>query len=282
MDLLTGVEPIRFVQQLASPAMDVVFGVLSGLGSAPFFLVVLPIIYWVGNRRVGYRLLMLFLLGLFLNFWLKEVFHTPRPPADLVRVVAPETTFAFPSGHTQATALFWTYVADEWRHGGLFFLGVLLILLVGLSRMYLGVHYLGDVLGGAAIGITLALVGRRLWVRLSRVVDLESLPLQAAGVLAPFLLLWLYPGVEVQEIVGGMVGLSLGFAVGSEDRYFRRREELLEKVSKVFIGLTVLFLIRAILQEVFPPLPMWRIVTGFLEGLWVTLLAPTLFRWVNG
>lgn len=97
--------------------------------------------------------------GMLLNVVLKNLFVRPRPHFDdSIRVL---TTFSFPSGHTMLAAVFYgalcAFVVSRLRGWMLRAVGVLLavfmIALVGFGRMYLGVHYLSDVLGAMAEGL---------------------------------------------------------------------------------------------------------------------------------
>lgn len=280
MSLLNSIEIIRFFQQFSSPGLDRFFEFISWLGTATFYLAVLPVVFWSGNRKTGFRLMMLFFLGVFINLWLKDVFHTPRPSSDLVRVLAHETTFAFPSGHTQGAALFWAYLADEWRGRGILFIAIPMIILVAISRLYLGAHFLGDVLGGAAIGIVLALVGRRVAIWIGKAVDLDSILLKGVLILAPFALMLLYSGPGIPEMVGGMVGLTLGYLMNNGQGL--QRMGAVDEIVKSFAGLGILVAIRLLLGHFLPSQPNWLVVEGFVQGLWITALAPGLFKWIYG
>ncbi len=96
--------------------------------------------------------------GMILNFWLKGVFQRARPHFDDPLLTS--TSYSFPSGHTMmATVLYGTLTAivfarmHDWRWRFLsIVLALILIALVGFSRIYLGVHYLSDVLGAMAEG----------------------------------------------------------------------------------------------------------------------------------
>ncbi|MCC7265587.1 MAG: phosphatase PAP2 family protein [Candidatus Latescibacteria bacterium] len=113
-------------------------------------------------RRWWYRLLSLVLTmggGLLLNFLLKILFHRHRPHIE--HQLAATTGYSFPSGHVMGSMLFCgamvsTFVlsarARPWKIG---LYGVMLayVLLIALTRLYLGVHYLSDMLGAMAAGI---------------------------------------------------------------------------------------------------------------------------------
>jgi undecaprenyl-diphosphatase len=108
--------------------------------------------------------------GLLLNGLIKRLFERARPSFDDPLLTL--TTFSFPSGHTAGAMLFYgtlsAYVlsrahSSRVRDAALA-LWLLMVIVVGFSRMYLGVHYLSDVLGGATWSLawlTLCLIGVR-------------------------------------------------------------------------------------------------------------------------
>ena len=98
--------------------------------------------------------------GFFLNWWLKQVYDAVRPPvADPLRLAF---EWGFPSGHALAAliayglcgVLLWVHFARPRRRIALALALVALILTIGFSRLYVGDHYLGDVLAGYAVGLS--------------------------------------------------------------------------------------------------------------------------------
>ncbi|HKP39102.1 MAG TPA: phosphatase PAP2 family protein [Pyrinomonadaceae bacterium] len=97
--------------------------------------------------------------GMLLNYLLKLLFVRPRPHFDDPILIL--TTFSFPSGHTLLAVVFYGTLCvfavsrlRVWKlRVPLIFTGLLMIALVGFSRMYLGVHYLSDVLGAIVEGL---------------------------------------------------------------------------------------------------------------------------------
>ncbi|WP_048601733.1 phosphatase PAP2 family protein [Rubeoparvulum massiliense] len=146
---------------------------ISFLGSAKFeisfFLLFTIYVLLIHHQKRPPLLLFLALLGGWLfNAWLKSLFHRTRPS---IMALVEETGYSFPSGHAMVGTAFYGMMAYLlWHHlklqgkpafwvlpsFGLF------IILMGLSRVYLGVHYGSDVLAGFAAGflwILLILLG---------------------------------------------------------------------------------------------------------------------------
>jgi membrane-associated phospholipid phosphatase len=113
---------------------------------------------WDPARLIAFALTMLG--GAALNIVLKHLFHRQRPILENPLVTL--SSFGFPSGHTMGSTLLYgflallaTYSLETWRHRVLAVLAaVTMIAAVGLSRIYLGAHYLTDVLAAMAAGVT--------------------------------------------------------------------------------------------------------------------------------
>jgi diacylglycerol kinase family enzyme/membrane-associated phospholipid phosphatase len=120
------------------------------------------------GRRAALRgLLALALASAVANLPAKLALRRPRPPLDLVPVARHlsrlPVTWSLPSGHSASAAAFATGVALESRRAA----GPVAALAaaVGFSRVYTGVHYPGDVVVGAAIGVAAAVTTTRFWPR---------------------------------------------------------------------------------------------------------------------
>src|SRR5262245_19618357 len=158
---------------IRSPLLNEVAFTFTSVGRAPIVTagVLIAVVYGIVSARPRLALAMLGTPAAFLACSLvKLVVHRPRPAQALIVV---PTSFAYPSGHTAAaTGLFLTLAllaaTGERREGPrrvLIGSGVGIALLVGWSRIYLGVHYFSDVVGGFLLGVaatvTASLVYRR-------------------------------------------------------------------------------------------------------------------------
>jgi undecaprenyl-diphosphatase len=155
-----------FLHGIASPGMDAFMNGLTDLGSTlviiPVFLVVAAWLVW--RRRFGALLFLVVVsLGaLALNGTMKVVFQRPRPSLPWAAVLP---DYSFPSGHTMNALVFYVALAlIAWsiagRRVGLFALAIAALVAfgVGVSRIYLGYHYLTDVVGGILAGLAWLLV----------------------------------------------------------------------------------------------------------------------------
>lgn len=188
-------DPIVFVDQSvatwfqvhATPGSTRVMMAISFLGSGVWIttVAVLAAIYLLW-QRVWDELLLLFLVsgcGSVLNVLIKSLFHRARPAFE--NPIQTLDTYSFPSGHTMAATLFYGLMAvfavihlRDWRARVLaVLLAVAMILLIGVSRMALVVHYFSDVLAAIAAGVVWlafcvtavdTLRRRRVWLAASR------------------------------------------------------------------------------------------------------------------
>jgi glycerophosphoryl diester phosphodiesterase len=143
---------ISWVLPLRSAANTQIFTALSALGYTPFFLVLLPLGYWLWDKAMFTRVA--FLIGLvgLSNTFLKELFMDPRPDLALALDGKVGDSFGFPSGHAQIAVAMWFYLASQINRAWAWGLAALIAAGVCFSRLYLGVHDVEDVLGGAALG----------------------------------------------------------------------------------------------------------------------------------
>ena len=124
------------------------------LGNELFFLLIMPALYWSIDPATGFRAGMMLIISGGLNSSLKMLFHSPRPYwiDPQVKAMASETSFGLPSGHSQNSAAIWGMIAASFRKKWAWSVALVVIFLVGISRLYLGVHFLRDVLSGWLIG----------------------------------------------------------------------------------------------------------------------------------
>jgi membrane-associated phospholipid phosphatase len=142
------------MQALASPALNGFFVVMSKLGYEwgviPFDVLIVALLLLARRWRRAAFAATAFVGSALLNLGSKQIFQRERP--SLWESIAPESTFSFPSGHAMGSmtlALTVVLLAwpTRWRWPAIVS-ALVFVALVGLSRVYLGVHFPSDILGG--------------------------------------------------------------------------------------------------------------------------------------
>ncbi len=137
------------------------------LGGTTALMLLLSVLFWWSSRRRSALVISYAVAGLALMLSLKTLFALPRPPADAMLVVLEDerTGYGFPSGHAFAAAVVYGGLVsayDRTRDRPALFAAGTLVVLVSLSRVVLGVHYLGDVIVGAVLGVAFVVAMDRL------------------------------------------------------------------------------------------------------------------------
>jgi len=267
---------IQWLQQFSSPVLDRLFLLITDLGSHYAYMAILPFMYWAVDRHVGRRLAGLFLASMWVNGLIKEYLVMPRPDPAAVRVLADEPSPGFPSGHAQGAMTLWGYLALQLRRRWLTWLAVVIIVLVSLSRLYLGVHFPGDVLGGLAIAAVLIVVYTLLTQ--FELASLLSVRLRMLLIfLIPLLLYPLYQTGTSEQLIGFFIGFFTAETLSAQMVPFRARVGFFQQIAKLAIGYAG-FAGLVVLHLLFVPVGLPAVLGYSVIGVWIAMGAPALFR----
>ncbi|NLI53530.1 MAG: phosphatase PAP2 family protein [Clostridiales bacterium] len=263
-------EFLRLLEGLRTPFFNTVFQFFTLFGEETVFMIVAMTFFWCINKKTGYFLLYVCFFGNIVNSFLKLVFLVPRPWVldknfTIVESARAQATgYSFPSGHTQNSAGLFLGVARARKELWIRIVCVAVTLLVGFSRMYLGVHTPADVLVSLGVALLLVLVGyplfQRAWDKPGWFGPLVGVLLAAAVAIVLFIELVPMPAgaieqfsLECNESAYKMVGAAFGLALvlWIEQAYIRFSEKAVwwAQVLKVALGLAVVIAVRLLLKE---------------------------------
>lgn len=308
-----GLTATRWLQD-SFPQLADFFVFISVLGIEEFYLAIIPLIYWCINKKLGKHLGYVFLLANVLNYIGKHSFRGPRPYwLDPDVGLATESSYGVPSGHTQAATAFYLFLAGWYRRRLIWFAAIFMVVAMGLSRIYLGVHFVHDVLAGFLIS-SVVLIGFFFWNRYAaesfqkRILGFRFwiavlLPIGFGVVYALIRLLIGMPdltvawaayipeaeleGVEgVVTAVASLLGLGVGILLESSRVRFRADGPIGKRIGRYLVGIVGTVLLWGGLRAIFPADPLWlalplRFLRYALTTLWIGLWAPMLFVRLN-
>lgn len=271
---------LTWVQSFKNPVLDQFFLLVTISAEELFIIAIAAWFMWCQNKRLAQRVGFAFLTSTVFNPTLKDLFAVDRPIGVTgVESMRLETApgYSFPSGHAQSATSFWFAAALGIRRRWIAILASVMIVLVAISRLYLGVHWFTDVIAGIFFGLLWVFFIDRLFCFCERENKMSYLWL----VIAPFAIAYLLYPDNKPLIVS--FGASIGFLAGIqlERKYlnFNIEGALWQKLTRYAIGLLMLVVIKTALK---PLLPFPEMISDLIRygciGLWVSAGAPWLFQ----
>jgi len=270
----------------------------SFVGSADGYVLIAILLYVLWDKQLAIRLSVLVLLTMSLNEILKFLIKDPRPfiregtylkkwavSAASAKGLAAE--YSTPSGHAMGSSAFYAYLYAFINNRWVRVAAVLTIVLIGVSRPYLGVHYVEDVLLGWAFGLSIALVAAKYTGWLSSVWNKfsygQQIGITAAVSLALFLLSMLINGWRIDAQPRDLLGFA-GFLTGKVN-FDPRSSNAIKKVLRYVLSMGMVLFVLLFFDRVFGAMADKVSLLGYLlqyvryalAGIAGIFLAPLIF-----
>ena len=273
---------IEAFQAIRNPVFDWFFYVTTNLGDQYAFILVAVILYCTYNKKYAHKFALTFLMSAFVNTGLKNLIQRPRPYT--VEGVEPPfdyqtTGYSFPSGHAQASGVLGYTAYDLYqktKRSWIKWIGLFIVIVVPLSRVYLAQHYMSDVIVGLILSIAIAYGMFKLIDKMNDKEELYTL------ILVPLLIILVIfvPNHDIYIAAGSFIGFAGGYFI--EKRYIKY--DVLDvfkiQVLKVVIGLIIALLLKEGLKLIFPDQLFFDFLRYLLIGGWAALGAPYMFKYV--
>lgn len=272
-------EIIRAIQSVASPALDIIFQAITMLGEDFFIIFVATFIYWCFNKEMGYWMCWCLSLGNLFVSTVKVAVALERPIGyEGIRTLREHTApgYSFPSGHTHASANFFTSIARAVNRKRFWALAFIVPALVGLSRLYLGVHWPIDVIGGYVIGIGIPLL---LWLLYRKYAAKKALMFFiSTAVFVPFCFIF-SDDTSLWKSFGFALGVAIGAFFETKFINFEIDEVPVKKKAIRYIGGIVLILVVYLgMKALLPTGPIYSFIRYLCIPLAATALWPAIFK----
>ncbi len=284
-----------WLQSFQSGGLTAIMRFFSTLGTEYFFMLLLPFLYWTISKRWGVLVSLSLIFSSYLTGIIKTLFNLPRPPSPPVEKLWHETSPSFTSGHAATAMAVWGTLAILVHKVWFWLLAVFLIFFIGFSRLYLGVHYPADVIGGWVLGLVVAWAVLAGAPRIEVAVRTWSAGKMLVAALALSLLMLLihpvrpeaggWPAPGAVQLAGMLLGMLAGLVWDVKSLHFRVNGPLRKRILRLLLGLVVLAVCyvtpKLLLVQLdvtsYPMEQMLRFGRYALVGFVVSGLAPWLF-----
>ncbi|VVB95159.1 Undecaprenyl-diphosphatase [uncultured archaeon] len=267
-----------YLQGFGNSFLDFFFIAVTNAGSEQVYIFLASLIFWCYSKRIGITAMYVILFSAFAALFAKNLFGMPRPPEYLHKIQ--ENGFGFPSGHAQVSSGFWGYMGSRIKKPWFIMVAALVILSISISRIYLGVHYAGDVAGGIIFGLAIAYISFEaepvITSRLQRIgrrskylsaLMIPAIMIALASLQSSFLM-------EQMEIGVVMASVSIGYLLEEERICFEDARNNKQRIKRAFAGVLMLAMIYLISALVFPGFIFFKYAA---LGVTSTLAAPWVF-----
>lgn len=294
----------HYFQSFASDGLTTFMRFITALGYMEFFILFLITLLLAVNFKKAFIMFMVLIWTGAFTFFFKDYFDLPRPfhvdntvqrldkqlpgdaafdfskrgatsfwdglPADVLAATrqAEGVENGFPSGHTSIAIAFWGALAFLFRKRWVAVLCASLMLLVPLSRIYLGVHFLADVIGGLVLGAIALAAFYFLFLKPDKLSNFENRNQYAIGanvptaiLLAPPFLFMLILPQEIYVLLAFMLGLGLGFLLLAQKGLPIDEVSVGYKLARTVMGVVIFGGLRYLLEEL-------GVQLGIAENIW--------------
>jgi undecaprenyl-diphosphatase len=288
---------VEWFQSIRNGVFDAFFSLITEFGGDLVFLVIGTILFWLYDKRFGYKYMTIFLFTLGINDTLKNLIRRPRPFLEGVSSVGEETYgFAMPSAHASNAGISAFLLNERFKDKKSFVTPVIftLLVLVAISRIYLAQHYLTDVIAGVALAYIVFVAinyGKQK-------ITLNPLYIVSIGLGLLFIFMIIFGvfyedfGITTTEsfrnlyiAFGSILGLTLGHYTELKYIDFNEKTTPLKMGIRYLVGLIIALVFQEGLKVVLPYGDTQTLMTVILDSiryfiltLWLALGAPFVFK----
>jgi len=299
------IEPILWLQSFESPILTTLMATVSSLGYSVVYGTLIIVLVFGFNFKKGLFLFLLMFIGGILTHGLKSGLKLPRPSDIDIRINEPnraasqklvemggadsfwslpssgamaavkiqnDWSYGFPSGHVSAAAVFFLGLFFFFRKKGMLLFALSWVLLMALSRMYLGRHFVADVLGGIVVAGVAILIGFFL-LRPLKMEDSKAPNGKAFLRLTGFALtlVFLTPFIEILDAdnIGRLAGIIVAYYFTTKIALSSDQGTIWQRLGRILVAVIMFFVTNQLISNIMDSMA-WEDIR------WLSLIASFL------
>lgn len=166
---------LHALRNISNPFLDTLFELITMLGEETVLIGILALVYFIYDKKIGQIIAYTLFTSLLVNHTVKGLVKYERPfhydpELDSVRIET-ATGYSFPSGHTHQAATLYSSIAknvETTKKKLIWLISIIIVLLVGFSRLWLAVHYPKDVIVGLILGFGMTFICSYLYSKFAK------------------------------------------------------------------------------------------------------------------
>lgn len=322
----------HFLQSFEHPFLTAFFQFITALGYMEFFIIFLVLLLFAVDFKKGFLLFQVLMWTAAITFLAKNAFALPRPihvdntvkfldhklpgshdfdfekrgakgffstlPADVIEYTrkSPDLEYGFPSGHSSIAIAFWGTLFLLFKQRWFQFICCALMFLIPFSRLYLGVHFLADVLGGITLGAMVLLMVYRVFLKHDQWQNYLQSDRPKIGVnqftillILPGILLLLILPVKLYILPAFMLGVGIGFLLLTKTAVPTNQGDLIQRVLRTILAFCLLAFVGLAFSQILKMIGLnnpdiVKAIIAFFAALVLSWIAPLIairLKWFN-
>ncbi|MDA1884624.1 phosphatase PAP2 family protein [Bacillus cereus group sp. BY105LC] len=266
---------LEWMISLEGSVLTAFFKLVSIIANETLYLIVISISYWCVSKRKAFHMIVMLCFSGYIGIVIKEFMKIPRPYTyDGIQSLYEKSaaSYSFPSTHVQLATTFWGSFMILCKKRIIWIIGIVFIILVAISRLYLRVHWLSDIIGAVLFSVIVVYLYTKVTMGLS---DRKFILLQRIILAVSLIMYVMTSQVDNLKLLGVLTGSTIGIMLENHFINMNESNDFKIQVVKTVLGLSIMLIMQFILKKVIPDMYYLRYA---VTGITITFLCPFIFH----
>ncbi len=266
---------LEWMTSLEGSVLTAFLKLVSIIANETLYLIVISISYWCVSKRKAFHMIVMLCFSGYIGIMVKEFMKIPRPYTyDGIEALYEKSAagYSFPSTHVQLSTTFWGSFMILCKKRIVWIIGIIFIILVAISRLYLRVHWLSDIIGAVLFSVIVVYLYTKVTMELS---DRKFILLQRIILAVSLIMYVMTSQVDNLKLLGVLTGSTIGIMLENHFINMNESNDFKMQVVKTVLGLSIMLIMQFILKKVIPDMYYLRYA---VTGITITFLCPFIFH----